>query len=113
MGSDGKLALYPIGGGEPRPIPGLDPASPASGYVPIQWSTDGRLLYLYRPGDLPAKVFRVDTVTRRREVWKEVAPPDLAGVLWIGPVLITPDGSAYAYTFSRSLSDLYLVKGLK
>jgi Tol biopolymer transport system component len=110
---EGRLALYPIDGGEPRQIPGVEPASTASGYVPIQWSTDGRLLYVYRPYDVPVRIFRVDTVTGRKEVWKELALPDLTGVLWVNPVLITPDGSSYAYSFRRELSDLYLVEGLK
>ncbi len=110
---DGRLALYPIDGGERREIPGVEPAGAPSGYVPIQWSTDGRLLYVYRPDDVPVKVFRIDTVTGRKILWKELVPPDLAGVFAVSPVLITPDGSSYAYSFSRELSDLFLVEGLK
>jgi hypothetical protein len=110
---EGRLALFPIDGGEPRQIPGVEPASTASGYVPIQWSTDGRLLYVYRPGDIPVTVFRVDIVTGRKVVWKELVPADLAGVIAVGPVLITPDGSSYAYDFVRELDDLYVIEGLK
>jgi len=110
---DGRVALYPIDGGERREIPGVEPAGAPSGYVPIQWSTDGRLLYVYRPDDLPVRVFRIDTVTGRKEVWRELVPADLAGVFSVSPVLITPDGSSYAYSVSRELSDLYLVEGLK
>jgi hypothetical protein len=40
-------------------------------------------------------------------------PPDPAGVEYIGPVLPTPDGKAYAYGYRRLLSDPYLVEGLK
>jgi hypothetical protein len=39
-------------------------------------------------------------------------PPDVAGVTDVGPILITPDASAYVYEYGRTLSDLYLVKGI-
>jgi hypothetical protein len=40
-------------------------------------------------------------------------PSDPAGVETIGPVLITPDGKACVYGYHRTLSDLYMVEGLK
>ena len=35
------------------------------------------------------------------------------GITDIGPILITPDAKAYVYEYGRTLSDLYLVDGLK
>jgi hypothetical protein len=32
---------------------------------------------------------------------------------WIGPVTITPDGSHFAYSYMRTLSQLFLVRGLE
>jgi len=40
-------------------------------------------------------------------------PPDPTGISDIGRVVMTPDGDAYAYAYSRVLSNLYLVEGLK
>jgi hypothetical protein len=40
-------------------------------------------------------------------------PSDAAGVSAISPPLVTPDGQSYAYNFIRTLSDLYLVEGLR
>ncbi len=38
-------------------------------------------------------------------------PQDGGGVSEIGP-LLTPSGDSYAYSYSRNLSDLYIVDGL-
>jgi Tol biopolymer transport system component/predicted Ser/Thr protein kinase len=106
--ADKNSYLYPIGGGAPRPIPGM-----AVGEVPIVWGTDSNTLFVYRPGELPAKVFRLDLTTGQRKPWRELMPPDPAGVEYVGPILPTPDGNAYVYGYRRLLSDLYLVEGLK
>jgi Tol biopolymer transport system component len=106
--SDGKTYIYPIGGGSPRPIPGM-----AEGEVPIVWGADGNTLFVYRPGELPAKVYRLDLTTGQKKLWHELMPPDPAGVEYVGPILPTPDGNAYVYGYRRLLSDLYLVEGLK
>jgi hypothetical protein len=68
---------------------------------------------VYRPSDLPAKVYRLNVETGQRTLWKQLMPPDPAGVELVGPILPTPDGKAYVYGYRRMLSDLYLVDGLK
>ncbi len=108
-GTDGKYALYPVEGGEPAPVLGLK-----DGDVPIQWTADGRTLYIEEKGAWPRRIFRVDLATGRRELWKEVTPSDRAGLSDRRPRLrITPDGKAYAYGVAYTLSQLYLVRGLK
>ena len=102
------FARYPLEGGSPLPIEGL-----AEGEFPVQWSADGRSLFVYRIGDVPARIFRLDLSTGRRELWKELIPQDLAGANVIPSVQIAPDGRAYAYYYGQVLSDLYLVEGLK
>ncbi len=103
-----KTALYPVEGGDPRPIPGLLP-----GDVLLQWSADGRALFLTQRAELPARIYLLFLSNGRRELWKELAPPDSAGIYYVYPVLVTPDGKSYAYTYRRILSDLYLVEGLR
>ena len=95
-------------GGEPRPISGI-----AEGEVPIQWTADGRSLYVRRWDEMPARVFRLDLETGRRELWKQIMPADHTGVVQIRGILPTPDGRAYAYSYLRVLSELYVVEGLK
>jgi serine/threonine protein kinase/WD40 repeat protein len=108
IGPDQKGYLYPIAGGEPRPIPGLNP-----GEQPITFSTDNSSLYIYQPGELPAQVFRLDIKTGKRTLWKQLMPSDPAGVETIGPIIMTPDASACVFGYHRMLADLYLVEGLK
>ena len=95
-------------GGSPIPIPGLE-----EGETPIQWAGDGRSLYVFRPASSQARVFLLDVSSGRRNLWRELAPFDPAGVSVILHVAITADGKSYAYEYGQVLSDLYLVEGLK
>ncbi|MGA7291629.1 MAG: hypothetical protein WBW85_03720, partial [Terriglobales bacterium] len=108
IGPDQKGYLFPVAGGQPRVIPGLDP-----GEQPITFSTNGDSLYIYQPGELPAKVYRLDLRTGKRTLWKELMPSDPAGVETIGPILMTPDAKTCVFGYHRMLADLYLVEGLK
>jgi hypothetical protein len=76
------------------------------------WTADGRLIVWSR-GDLPLKVFLLDTRTGNREFWRTFMPLDSAGVNDVTPLFATPNRKTYVYSYSRSLSDLYLVEGLK
>jgi Tol biopolymer transport system component len=105
---DGKYAIYPVEGGEPRPITGL-----AEDEQPNQWSGDGRFLYVSQRGALPRKVYRLDLTSGRKEFWREFSPSDAAGLDGIGGLRVTPDGKGYVYSYLRLLSVLYLVEGLK
>ncbi len=108
VGSDGLAYLYSLAGGPTKTVPGFLP-----GEQPIEWSADGKSLYVYRPGEFPAKVYELDVTTGKRTLWRSLAPADPAGVSQIGPIVMTPDGSSYIYGYHRTLSELYLVEGLK
>ena len=108
VGSDGNAYLYSLAGGPTKTVPGFLPSE-----QPIEWSADGKSLYVYRPGEFPAKVSELDLATGKRTLWRSLAPADPAGVSQIGPIVMTPDGSSYIYGYHRTLSDLYLVEGLK
>jgi len=108
IGPDQKGYIYPVAGGEPHLIKGLNP-----GEQPITFSSDGRSLYIYQPGELPARVNRLDVTTGQRTLWKQLMPSDPAGVETIGPILMTPDTKTCVFGYHRMLADLYLVEGLK
>ncbi len=108
VGPDRKRYFYPMAGGEPVPVPGLaDDESPAG------WGAGGKSLYVFRRRDLPGRVFRLDLGTGKKDFVREVMPADGSGIVDIAPIIITPDGTGYVYSFQRTLSDLYLVEGLK
>jgi Tol biopolymer transport system component len=107
-GPDQRAYLYPLDGGEPTPLSGL-----AADDVPVAFDREGRWLYGYRRGDIPLRVYRYEISSGRREPWKELSPPDSAGLSFFGRFVVTPDGQAYAYDYSRILSALQIVDGLK
>ncbi len=74
-GTAAKRFLYPVDGGAPVPLPLMAPDDTA-----LQWSSDGRLLYVRRDGSWPPVVDRVDVSTGRREAWKTIQPADPVGV---------------------------------
>lgn len=67
---------------------------------------------MYRSA-VPVKVFEVELASGKRKLWKELNPPDPAGINFIRTPHISADGKSYAYNYNRILSDLFLVDGLK
>jgi hypothetical protein len=118
---DGRFALGYAGGqraiflcaidvGSCQPTPTLNPAADE----PLGWSPDGRSLFVITVGEDKREAFaRVDVSTGRRETLARLDSGDPTGSFGFGWASITPDGRYYAYSFGRSLSDLYLVKGLR
>jgi hypothetical protein len=107
-GPDGRAEICPIEGGEPTPLTGLEPGEVIAG-----WTADDRALYVQGRGGPGARIDRLDLATGRRELWREILPSDPTGVIRTSSVLISPDGTFYAYAYSRVLSNLFLVEGLK
>ncbi len=103
--------LYPVepNAGPPRPAPGVGPDDFA-----IAFTADDRGLYVtnfWTPP--PWKIEIVDLETGARKLWKEIRPPDPTGLVALVALDIAPDGSAYAYSYSRRFSTLYLAEGLR
>jgi eukaryotic-like serine/threonine-protein kinase len=104
-----RVGLHGVDGREDfRPLEGLE-----AGDVPIRWSADGRSFYVFRKGEQPAIVYRFHLADRRKERSAVLAPSDLAGMRPPTTVQTTPDGSLFLYTYSQTLSDLFLVSNLR
>jgi len=109
VGPNGRPTVYAFDGKEGRELPSTE-----KGDAPIQWSADGKTIFLWRQGELPARIDRYDLGTGKRTLWKEIMPADRAGVIAINELHMTPDATAYVYSCARiTSSDLYLVEGLK
>src|SRR5262249_13775778 len=93
-GPDGNRWFFPLEGGEPHPIPGLQPYERIAGF-----SADGKSVFAYNRAGLPSKINRIDLATGKRTLWKELVPADPAGVDSIGAVAITPDEKSYVVSY--------------
>ena len=106
--AESRIALFPVAGGPARLIPGV-----ASGYELVRWSTDSKALYVFRSGEVPLKIQRLDIATGRGTTVRELVPADIGGVVSIGPVITNANASEFAYSYYQTLSRLYLISGLK
>jgi serine/threonine protein kinase/Tol biopolymer transport system component len=87
-----------LDGGEPKEIPGLE-----SDDEPIQWSDNGRAVFVKAKGDFATKIYRVDLATGARREWKDIDPRTKVGNVGLevnpGGILITPNGKVCVYTY--------------
>jgi Tol biopolymer transport system component len=102
------VTLFPVDGGSPQLVTGTSVSD-----MPSQWSADSRALYVYREGEIPLNVYRLDISTGKKDLIKRIIPDDHAGVVSIGPVVTNPQGSQFAYSYYQVLSVLYVVSGLR
>jgi hypothetical protein len=107
FGPDRQPGIYSTENGERKAIAGME-----LGEQPIGWTADGGSIYVYRP-TVPARVFRVELSSGKRQLWKELTPIDPVGVFFIRPPHIANDGRSFVYNYGRILSDLYVADGLK
>src|SRR5262249_23248793 len=103
--------LYAIAGGASRGIPGI-----GRGERVYQWSADARRVYVMatlNPGAFPRRVYRIDLTSGKRELWRELAPPDRTGISGFNTLRLADDETSYAYSYTRGQSELYIVEGLQ
>jgi dipeptidyl aminopeptidase/acylaminoacyl peptidase len=102
------LSFYAFAGdSDPEPLPGA-----LAGERVMAWDPEGNHAWVRQPAELPARVFRLDLRSGSRELWRELAPNDIAGVAAVDIVCVAPAARAYVYSYVRTLSDLYLVEGV-
>jgi len=102
-GPEGKYFLYPIAGGEARPVPGLTEED-----IVAQWSADGQSVLAYRRAQIPCRLERVDLKTGHRTLFKELTPADRTGLLSMREIFVTDDLRSYAYTAYYQVSSLFV-----
>jgi serine/threonine protein kinase len=118
LSPDGKLlltetpghgfGLSPLDGGPAIPVRGLEPQD-----HPLRWTADGRSLFVATRRELPARVFRVDLTSGRRELWKEFTPGDATGITGMGADSISADGKTVLFGYFHTMSELYVALGLR
>ena len=101
-----KAAIVPASGGEPRELPIPFPA------MPVQFGHDGKSLLVKEIACCPpVKLFRFDFATSQTRPWKQITPADPVGLSYIMDVVVSSDERSYAYSYLRTLSELFVVDG--
>ena len=112
VGNNTAPAIYSLEGSHERPLPGLG-AGIGPDLRPVQWSSDGRFLYAYRPGELPSRIYKIEIATGKQTVIQELRPLEPAGIVTVAPVVVNREGTGIAYSYNQTISTLYVMSGLK
>ena len=107
---DGKVLAWTLPSGEgPREL-----ASLAENEIFGGWSADPSRIYVIAWGGPKARVDALDLSTGRRTFVRDITIEDPAGMLMDTPDLyLSADASSYAYGYTRMLSTLYVITGLR
>jgi len=112
--ADLEWRLFPVEPGASRKVLGL-----LSGEEPFDSTPDG-LLYVrgadeLRPGEtlMTTRIYRLDPVTGRRELWTEIPPRDPRTGGAISSILLSADGKICVWTHIRYSTELVLAEGLR
>jgi hypothetical protein len=93
-------------GGNGRALPGV------TGRTPLAFCGDGSLL-VFRPGEVAARIVRVDPQTGRQTIWKELAPAYRAGLFTIQPIRVASDLRIVRLLGPILADDAVVVSGLR
>ena len=102
----GTMQRWPIDGGDGMAIPGL-----VEGDQALSFTEDGHALFVAGRG-VPIPIVRLDLTTGTRTPWLKLSPTDAAGLRY-ATLEMTADGKHWVLAFSKLLTDLYIVEGLK
>ncbi|HTL45579.1 MAG TPA: protein kinase, partial [Vicinamibacterales bacterium] len=74
------------------------------------WTADSRAVIVFQADDHALQVFRVDITSGVRSPIATIGGSDTTGFVQSGELTVAADGDHYAYSVTRQLSHLYLLK---
>jgi DNA-binding winged helix-turn-helix (wHTH) protein len=102
----GNLLVVPVATGGPvRKIPSPAPV------LPVRWSADGKSLLVQELSPVPIRIYRIRLDSGEAKLWREITPAYSVGVQSVLRFQIAPDEKSYAYSYRRTLSQLYVANG--
>jgi eukaryotic-like serine/threonine-protein kinase len=107
---DWSVAIYDVESGSSHPPKGW-----GSDDQFVRWAEQRSEVYVSKeiPSIQPlVRIYRLNVMTGKRILTKEISIPDPAGFSFVS-LLLAPDAESYFYTYTRQLSTLFLVDGLK
>jgi DNA-binding winged helix-turn-helix (wHTH) protein/Tol biopolymer transport system component len=107
-GADGNTWLFPIAGGAPQKLTGLQ-----EGEGVLAWMPDGKAVYVGGIAEMESVISLVDLATGKRREFQTVGPVDKTGLTYVSPPSFTPDGKYYVYSYNRQISELFVADGIR
>jgi hypothetical protein len=105
--ASGEPVMLSCSTGAVESIRGLAP-----GEYAVRFHDSGRALFVAGGSHLLQRVDRLDLESGERRGAHAIAPPDPTGIIFVGRPVIAANGSRYAYSFLKQMSDLFVVEGL-
>lgn len=106
---DGKVLAWSVDGASPA----RELAALGENEAFVGWSADRARIYVAAWNGPKARIDALDVTNGRRSAIREIAVADPAGMMMVPDLYLSADADSYIYGFSRMLSTLYVVTGLK
>jgi len=106
---DGKVIAWSLEDSRP----GRELASPGENEAFVGWSADRARIYVAAWNGPKARIDALDVTNGRRTTIREITVADPAGMMMVPDLYLSADAGSYIYGFSRMLSTLYVVSGLR
>jgi eukaryotic-like serine/threonine-protein kinase len=106
---DGKVLAWNL----ESTSPSRELAALGDNEVFVGWSGERARIYIARWNGPKARIDALDITNGRRTAIREIAVADPAGMMMVPDLYLSADAGSYIYGFSRMLSTLYVVAGLK
>ena len=103
----GLMAIYPVEGGEAKSVPGVQ-----VGERPVHWLPDGKSI-VTASIDAPNVLQEVEISTGKHKPFRTMPIPEGLKAQDLGSPVFSADFKSYVYAYTRIVSDLYVVEGLK
>ena len=115
LGPDGKWGIWQIESSNSGERNGLQVIPRLDSNYNVRWSPDGASLLAIpaRQSGKTGSVYRVNPVTGKMELERNIGEGLAAGAVSIGASYMLGDGGAYAYPYVQTLSQVYVVRGMK
>ena len=103
----GLVTIYPVDGGTAVSVPGVQ-----LGERPVRWLPDGNSL-LIATYEAPNVIYEIELATGKRKPFRTMPIPEGLKAQDVGSPIFAKDFKSYVYAYTRIISDLYIVEGLK
>ena len=108
LDAGGVGQVISIASGSSQPAKGLRPDD-----LRIRWASDSLSFFVQKSNLIPAPIERVYLQSGKRELVREINPPDRAGFPGIYITDVIGDGAGYVHTNYRFNTTLFVIQGVK